>query len=342
MTQLAGLASAMKIAFLTASTEDYLSDGVLHGLRQLLGENVVDSPRAERLYADCPPEVKRHLRGGGFTLYGLLPNLEIDRHYLRSRMEQGEFDLVVFGNIYNDFGAYVELAAKLDPRRMAVLDGSDWEAMYPYAGNWWKHLSLWFLPRANRPLYFKRELTPRTLHYRSYRLLPEWLCRRLGPPRNVRPLAFSIPAEKVVQDLPVKEKLFATHVVDPEVASRLEGSRTAGAFATEAEYYADLQRSRFAITTKRAGWDCLRHYEIAANGCVMCFRDLDRKPATCAPHGLCAENCIVYHGYDDLMRQIDGMSDETYGQLQAASLRWANQNTTVARARELLDTVAKG
>jgi len=37
---------------------------------------------------------------------------------------------------------------------------------------------------------------------------------------------------------------------------------------------------------KRGGWDCLRHYEIAAAGAVPCVRQLEGKPSSCAPHGL--------------------------------------------------------
>jgi hypothetical protein len=258
---------------------------------------------------------------------------------MHSRILNHEFDLVLFGNIYNDFGSFVELAPTLDPKKTAVLDGADTESMYPYSGNWWRHPAYWFLPRANRFPYFKRELSPRTMHYRSYLFVPEKLCRMMALPGNIRPIAFSIPVEKVVKIPPVKQKLFATHVVDAEVAKHLEGTSTVGVFGSEAEYYNDLQASRFAITTKRAGWDCLRHYEIAANGCVLCFRDLDQKPETCAPHGLSKDNCVVYHDYDDLQRQIGNMSDERYEQLLAATLKWANENTTIERAKQLLRTI---
>ena len=329
----------MNIAFLTSSTEDYLSDGILHGLRSLSGVNVIDFPKAERLYRGCPEVVKRQVRGGGFTLYGLLDDFEVCRHNLYWRIAQGEFDLVIFGDIYRDFGVFIQLAPMLDLKKTAVLDGADAESMYPYAGRWWRHPRHWFLPRANRFFYFKRELTPRTLHYRFYCLCPEGLCKWLRPPRNIRPIAFSIPTEMVLTQCPPKQKQFAAHIVDPEVAKHVPGSSIIPPFSSQAEYYRDLQESRFGITMKRAGWDCLRHYELAANGCVLCFRDLDRKPATCAPHGLSKENCIVYHDYNDLQRQIGSISDARYEQLQAATLRWAEENTTIARAKQLLHTI---
>jgi hypothetical protein len=170
-------------------------------------------------------------------------------------------------------------------------------------------------------------------------IAPEALCSKLAPLKNMRPIGFSIPAEKFVSAPPKKQKLFAKHVVDAEVAKHLEGTSTVGVFPSEASYYADLQASRFAITTKRAGWDCLRHYEIAANGCVMCFRDLDKKPATCAPHGLDEDNCIIYHDYNDLQRQVVSMTDTRYDQLQVASLKWALENTTIERAKQFLHTI---
>jgi hypothetical protein len=42
----------------------------------------------------------------------------------------------------------------------------------------------------------------------------------------------------------------------------------------EKEYRKMYKESRFAFTWKKGGWDCLRHYEILANGCIPVFRDL--------------------------------------------------------------------
>jgi hypothetical protein len=110
-------------------------------------------------------------------------------------------------------------------------------------------------------------------------------------------------------------------------------------FDTEADYYADLGRSRFGITTKREGWDAMRHYEIAANGCVPCFRDLDRKPAASAPHGLDETNSITYRDVDHLMAQVGQIGDDRYAELQAGALGWARANTTRRRAEEFLAAV---
>jgi hypothetical protein len=55
-------------------------------------------------------------------------------------------------------------------------------------------------------------------------------------------------------------------------------------FSEEAGYYADYQQSVFGRTCRKAGWDCLRHYEILANGCIPFFTDLDQCPSTTMTH----------------------------------------------------------
>lgn len=329
-----------RVLFLSPGLEEYTSDGLLHGLRTLLGDRCVDWPKHEILYKTCPEETIRAIRGYGMTLYGLLEDIPVTRARVWEALRWGEFDLVVFADISNRFGQYVELLPYLDDTRVAIVDGADADSLYPYAGKWWRRRIWWTLPRAHRRhAYFKRELTPRTLSYRWFRLLPPALAARAPLPRNLYPFAYSIPLEKIVSAAPPKDRLFASHVVDPEVAARLGLEDTDYLFESEDAYYADLQRSRFGVTTKRGGWDCLRHYEIAANGCVPCFRDLHRKPATCAPHGLDESNCVVYSDAGELLRRVEAMGDEEYGELQAAALRWAHANSTMERARQLLETL---
>jgi hypothetical protein len=120
------------------------------------------------------------------------------------------------------------------------------------------------------------------------------------------------------------------------VAERV-GAQATYAFEDAAAYHADLRASRFGVTTKKAGWDALRHYEIAAAGAVPCFRDLDRKPARCAPHGLDRSNCIVYRDAGDLLAQASALDAAAYAQLQNGALAWARASTTEARARAFLE-----
>ncbi|RYG31405.1 MAG: hypothetical protein EOO01_35455 [Chitinophagaceae bacterium] len=155
----------------------------------------------------------------------------------------------------------------------------------------------------------------------------------------MRKVSFSIPSQKIVAEPPQKFKDFAKHIVDTEVAEKIPGSYTSYAFENEHEYYSDLQISRFGITTKRAGWDCLRHYEIAANGAVICFKNLDEKPETCAPHGLVdGFNCISYKTYDELLSKVTKITDTEYNELQRASISWAIKNSCIAKAEQMVQT----
>jgi hypothetical protein len=328
-----------RVLFLRPPCEDYLADGLLHGLRTVLGDAVVDHPKHDALYQSYPVERRPSLYGRGFSLYGLMEDIEVDRERPLQRVLAGQFDLVVFADIWRTFERFARLGPALASAGVpvAVIDTADRVEMYPYAGAWWRRPRWWFLPRAHvRFPYYKREITPDTQFFRYFMVFPRVSARMLPVPRNVRPIAFSIPEEKIVAEPPGKTKLLGSHIVDPDVARRFGRPGTAYSFATEAEYYDDLRTSRFAITMKRAGWEALRHYEIAANGCVPCFRDLDRKPALCAPHGLGPGNSIGYSSATELEAALDGVGDEDYQRLQRGAIEWARANSTRARAIEFL------
>lgn len=330
----------MNILYITSSTTDYLADSLLHGLRTLLGSSVVDYPKCEVLYKKGDVNLASAAHGKGFTCYGLLDDISVDRYDIFGKVQRGYFNLVVFSSIHRQFGLYVQFFPWLIPGRTIIIDGEDDPAPYPYHGNYWRHAGLRFLPRAHtRFHYYKREWTSDTVRYRWFLTLPRWLSHLIPAPRSLMPISFSIPGEKIVATIPEKIKLFTKHIVDPEVSAQVPGSATGHLFDDEASYYADLQASRFGITTKRAGWDCIRHYELAANACVPCFRDLGLKPETCAPHGLNETNCITYHSYDDLMARIKKISNQEYTELQRNIVDWVRNHTTETCAKYLLDNL---
>lgn len=333
------------LLFLQANSEDYLADSLLHGLRLVLGEAVVDVPRRDALYDDYPPERRPALYGRGFTLYARLPEPPgIDRSGWLERALAGAFGTIVIGDIHRNWEPWLALRPHLRRLRelgvrIAAVDGGDGPVMYPHGPTWWKRMRPRPLPRAHgRVLFFKRELQTLTWWIRYYGFAPPPLAERLLR-RHVRPIAFSIPEEHLATGSEPKTKLLATRVTDPEVAELVAGSALAHVFDAETDYYADLRASRFGVTTKKAGWEALRHYEIAASGCVPCFRDLDRKPPTAAPFGLDASNCVPYRDPRALLDEIGAMDEERYASLRAGALGWARRNTTRARAEQLLEAV---
>ena len=320
-----------RVLFLTESREDYLADALLHGLISL-GLEVVDYPRKQVLYAGhqrCAAAPELSVRGHGFSLYGLLPDREVDRSFVIQRLEAGWFDLVVLGQVWRQWGQLLDLAPWLQKMPVVLLDGDDDPRLFHRSGTRLRRYGWQRFPiRSGRCLYWKRE----------------WQGDgRQGRWCKVQPASFAIPADKIRPvNLQSKHQRFAKHCVDPEVAKPC-GLHTHYAFASEQAYYDDLAQSRYAITTKRGGWDCLRHYEIAAAGALLCFQQLEMKPRDCAPHGLQPWlNCLSYRDWPDLRQQLDVLDQDSvrYQQLLQASRTWVLQHTTTALAQRLLDVVA--
>jgi len=86
---------------------------------------------------------------------------------------------------------------------------------------------------------------------------------------GVYPINFSIPGELIVSMSPLKSKW---------LARLIPGDPQTYIYRKEQEYYSDYQNSIFGMTRKKAGWDCLRHYEILMNGCIPYFHNISHCP----------------------------------------------------------------
>lgn len=106
------------------------------------------------------------------------------------------------------------------------------------------------------------------VHILTILCLPVWTIQAHKSNRPY-PIGFSISETKMVSKIPDKNKDFAFII---------PGNLSTYIYNEEIDYYKDYQRSYFAITCKKGGWDCLRHYEILANGCIPYFLDLDKCP----------------------------------------------------------------
>ena len=323
----------MRILFLTSPEQDILSDSVLHGLRLLLGERCVDFPRKDVLYRNYEPPPKSSPYGHLFTLWRTLEDVAVDREDLDAKAKAGHFDLVVVGSIHRSLNAFRHFASLVRRTSIIVLDGEDSRAVVKEA--------------VRRHPYYKRELC---------RLTALWTYDSQGKRQRfaipmptivlgLRETSFSIPAEKVCHSpTPAarRTKLMPEHIVDSELREllrRSKGDARGYVHKSETAYYSDLSSALFGITTKRAGWDCLRHYELAANGGILCFRNFQQKPPRCAPHGLSPRNVIAYRSAEDLLRQVTRLSTTECDGLIEASHQWALRSTTERRAAEWLGSV---
>lgn len=96
------------------------------------------------------------------------------------------------------------------------------------------------------------------------------------------PISFAIPTTKVYfNKIKTKNYSFITPL-DPKTY----------VYNDESSYYKDYQQARFAVTLKKAGWDCMRHYEIMANGCIPYFVNIETCPLNTLkffPKQLCSD-----------------------------------------------------
>lgn len=143
------------------------------------------------------------------------------------------------------------------------------------------------------------------------------------------PITFSIPSTKIVTDIPNKIRVLSEHI---------PGNRSTYHYNTETEYYKQYQESVFALTTQKAGWDCLRHYEIMANGCIPVFYGIDCCPKNTLslfPKSLLLECIEFYEEYrDDLVQDIP------YTDLITRLLDYTRNTLTTTRIAEyVLQTV---
>ena len=105
----------------------------------------------------------------------------------------------------------------------------------------------------------------------------------------IHPMTFSIPEEKIVNSIPTKTKI---------LSDLIPGKTETYIYNNETDYYNEYKKSYFAITTKKGGWDCLRHYEILANGCIPYFLNIEDCPKntmSLLPKNLLLEGNLLYY-----------------------------------------------
>ena len=243
----------------SAQAGDYQADSLFHGLRCLLGEDVVDGYKMWHLYKSLKdtPEIIPQLWGKGFTIYGLLPDDYIDRDDIGRKIVNHYYDYLVMPIHHTLNGKYEPVLEILESVRLyydrdelIIVDGWDRCDIN-------KEIS-------KRGIYFKQELFER---YSGVAL----------------PISFSIPEEKICESL---EKSFDFAPLVPNCNGEHADSYT---YDNEKDYYDDYRKSYFAYTCKKGrdemiteGWDCMRHYEILACGCVPFFTDIEK----CQTHTL--------------------------------------------------------
>jgi hypothetical protein len=121
----------------------------------------------------------------------------------------------------------------------------------------------------------------------------------------ISPISFSIPEEKLC----AFENVYTCKT--KMLSSLIPGDTSTYIYNTEEEYYNEYKISYFATTIKKAGWDCMRHYEILANGCIPYFIDIERCPPHTmhlCPKDLFIEAKVLYNRFK--FKNIDSLTDD--------------------------------
>ncbi len=110
---------------------------------------------------------------------------------------------------------------------------------------------------------------------------------------STHPIGFGIPAELFVNSPTATPKTRNSAVVTPYDRSTYRYPPTPEG---ESAYLEQYRESFFGVTCKKAGWDCMRHYEILSQGCMPWFEDISE----------CPESCLVDFP-KDLLRQVHSL-----------------------------------
>jgi len=275
----------MKILYIGTDVEtpahplvDYQNDCLLIGLKELYGDDVVDVNRRKHLYTDYPEELVPNNYGKGFTVTRCIEEDNADRTDIENKIKNKYFDYVIYGSVWRNTDYLKLVLDNYDRNKIVFVDGNDQTKFHHVV----KHGTL----------YFKRELMyENNMEFEQY----------FG---NVIAIGFAFPTKKL--KFGEKKTQF--------MSQSIPGNPRTYVFDKEEDYYADYQKSQFAITGAKAGWDCLRHYEIMGNGCMPLFENIHECPRHIIMHVPKAllTKIMFWHVNDQkwLMREYNYYLDE--------------------------------
>jgi hypothetical protein len=87
-------------------------------------------------------------------------------------------------------------------------------------------------------------------------------------------ISFAYPTQRFMLYKNIRDN----NIIDKKSFSYIIPGKSKYNFTNENEYIKHYSQCYYALTSKKAGWDCLRHYEIIASGCVPYFLDIDNIP----------------------------------------------------------------
>lgn len=132
-----------RVLYITGATgADYQADLCMHGLRSLLGPDLVDVNKMWFMY-DTSEHYMFH------TLYKLLPDIEVDRDDIPAKIARRHFDAVVYGSTHRCRDYIDSVLAAYPADRVAFIDGEDGPELAPTVGFGWYFKREYYFPQPN-------------------------------------------------------------------------------------------------------------------------------------------------------------------------------------------------
>jgi glycosyltransferase involved in cell wall biosynthesis len=313
----------MKILFVTHWYPNYVPDLLLHGLRKLIGPDVVDFPRKDCLYKGelglgvCPPEQ-------------LCPDWfpaecgQIDRDEIWRKARTGYFDLLVC-----DQRAWRQLSENMDgyDGPLAIIDGEDKPQKIP----------------VGQYMIFRRETDGSDFSVPLPMALPEevfnWIIRydRLPKRHTIGFLGSTHDGErkKLVDQLArwYPDSLFQVTPIPAGGAPVPDGR------LGRDDYYRYLQQCRAVLTLAGVGYDTFRFWENAACNAVHIA---PRMPLFIPSDFQDGRHVLRFEQIEQLRRKLDQMltaDSPSDSMIPEARHHLINHHLTQHRARYFIDKV---
>ena len=295
---------------------DYQCDCLYHGLCCLDDVYIETLCDYWYMYEGNSDEALQSLYGKGFTIAGRISKSK--QHVVAEpdalqKIKTHAYTYIIYGSIHREKKFLSEVLACYKRNEIAVVDGEDLLFTLPKSPvkmfSFLCHFR--FIKRnfvlARKVMYFKREL--------------DTTCAQ-----SFYPISFSIPAENIVASVSA-QKIREQAVIYP-------GDKRTYIYNTESEYYRGYQESKFGMTFKKAGWDCMRHYEILANGCIPYFPNIKKLPSSTMvpfPRHIIIET--------NRLRDAGLMTDSLYAHYANMLLRYTREYLTTKKLAEYVLSV---
>ena len=140
--------------------------------------------------------------------------------------------------------------------------------------------------------------------------------------RDIQSLPYCIPDELFSASQNSKKKYVISPLIPGDTSNYMFRA------GEEAKYYNMYGNSMFALTKKKGGWDCLRHYEILASGCIPIFENIQ----SCPPDTLVSfPKSILREAYNTLLPWRDTKEQqEAYPIYASRLLNFAKSNCSTS------------